>query len=100
MQGGGLSEMYSYTDFAMAGQDAYALVAFPAYFMGGNKLKSVNLQISAFPALKVIHIADAVAIKVRPHYVYLVGCLTTLVTTWFVGDHNLSCQFSQASISI
>jgi hypothetical protein len=43
---------------------------------GEKELKAINLQISVFPAPKyTIHIADAVAIKVRPHYVHLVGCL-------------------------
>ena len=94
---GELSETHSYTDFATAGQDAFALVAFLAHLWGECKLKVVNLQISAFPVPKsMIHIADAAAIKVRPLYVYLVGCLRP----WFVGDHNLSCQVSQARTSI
>jgi hypothetical protein len=40
--------------------------------MEESKFKAINLQISAFPVPKsMIHIADAAAIKVRPHYIHL-----------------------------
>jgi hypothetical protein len=54
------------TVFATAGQDAFAMVAFLAYFTGGGNLQQYNLQISAFPVPScMIHVADAAAIKVR-----------------------------------
>jgi hypothetical protein len=60
-----VSEMHSYTEFVTAGQDAIAVVTFLAHFMGECKIKAVNLQITAFPSPRsVIHVADAVAIKV------------------------------------
>jgi len=58
-----LSEVYSFTDFATAGQDGYALVSLLACFIGRYKLN--ELQLSAFPVPKsTIHLADAAAIKV------------------------------------
>ena len=54
------------TVFAMAGQDAFAMVGFLASFTGDWNSKQYNLQISALPVPNcVIHIADAAAIKVR-----------------------------------
>jgi hypothetical protein len=62
---GELSETHSYIDFATAGQDAFARVAFLAQLVRECKLKEVNLQISALPVPKTsIHIADPAAIKV------------------------------------
>jgi len=50
--------------FATAGQDAFAMVAFLAYFTVGRNSKQYNLQIFAFPVPGcIIHVADAAAIK-------------------------------------
>ena len=64
-----LSEIHT-TVFATAGQDAFALVAFLAYFTGGGNSQQYNLQISAFPTPGcIIHVADPAAIKVCLLYV-------------------------------
>jgi hypothetical protein len=74
-----LSETHSYTDFATAGQDAFALVAFLVHLWGECKLKTANFQMSVFPVPKsMIHIADAAAIKVCP--LCLSGCMPSTVT--------------------
>jgi hypothetical protein len=63
------------TVFATAGQDAFAMVAFLAYFTGGGNSQKCHLQISAFPVPNcIIHVADAAAIKVHLLYVCLIGC--------------------------
>ena len=68
--------MHSNADFVMARQEAFAQVTSRRAFLGDCKLRAVNLQISAFPLpSSMIHIADPVAIKVRPPYVYLFGFL-------------------------
>ena len=63
------------TEFATAGQDAFAMVAFLPYFTGGGEnSQRYNLQISAFPVPRcIIHVADAAAIKVRLLYVCRIG---------------------------
>ncbi|KAN0113945.1 cytochrome P450, partial [Russula decolorans] len=63
-----LSETHT-TVFATAGQDAFAMVAFLAYFTGGGNSQQYKLQISALPVPScIIHVADAAAIKVRLLY--------------------------------
>ena len=58
-------ETHFYTDFIMAGQDAFALVASLVYFMEILQIEALNVQTSAFPEPKsMIYIADAAAIKV------------------------------------
>ncbi len=65
------TETTFYADFAIAGQDVFAVVAFLAYFMGKIQVKAVNLQISAFPVpTSIIYIADAAATKVCSFDVY------------------------------
>jgi hypothetical protein len=63
------------TVFATAGQDAFAMVAFLAYFTAGGNSQQYNLQISAFPVPGcIIHVADAAAIKVCSLYVRRIVC--------------------------
>jgi hypothetical protein len=40
--------MYSFTDFATAGQDGFALVSFLAYFRGGMQTQSSNCSCPHF----------------------------------------------------
>jgi hypothetical protein len=62
---GVLPDMHFYEDFIIAGQDAFALVAFLVYFTERMQIKALNLQISASPAPQsMIYIADAAAVKV------------------------------------
>jgi hypothetical protein len=50
-----LTETHSQTDFVTAGQDALALVAFLAHFMGECKLNAVNFEDYSISCAKVHH---------------------------------------------
>jgi hypothetical protein len=77
---GNLPETYFYTDFAMAGRDAFTLVAFLCILWRECKIKASNLQISAFPVpTSIIYIADAAAVKVCSLNVYLIEYLLTFL---------------------
>ena len=75
----------------MAGQDAFAMVAFHVNLRKRIQIKSLNFQISTFPVPRsMIYIADAAAIKVCSFNVYLIN----IFRPFFAGDHNLWVQIS------
>jgi hypothetical protein len=77
---GDLPETRFYTDFTMAGRDAFAVVAFLVFLWKECKINALDLQISAFPVPNsMMYIADAAAVKVCSLDVYLIEYLRTFL---------------------
>ena len=91
------SETHSYIGFVAAGQDAFAVVAFLPRTLWGERNSNSKLADFSISRAKV---RNSHCGRCRYQSTFTLCLSGWLPLHWFVGGHNLSCQISQAHISI